>query len=102
VAVRHVFAETDIAQDQQIGHFALDGARRFCTIPSSAQAPVAISSLVSGSPKRMTAGMPSFFTSAALLDRFVDGEIEDAGHGANFLAHSLTRADEERIDETLG
>ena len=36
----------------------------FCTMPSSAHAPVAISSLVSGSPNRITLGMPSAFTSA--------------------------------------
>ena len=36
-----------------------------CTIPSSAQAPVATSSFFSGSPKRMTAGTPSAWVSRA-------------------------------------
>ena len=36
----------------------------FCTMPSSAHAPVATSSFVSGRPKRITLGMPNDFTSA--------------------------------------
>src|SRR5208337_4593506 len=52
----------------------------FCTIPLSAQAPVATSSFDSGSPKRMTLGMPSDLT----------------------FAHAFAGADEKRIDETFG
>ncbi len=45
------------------GTAALMARVAFCTMPSSAQAPVATSSFFSGSPNRITAGMPSDFTS---------------------------------------
>ena len=63
----------------------------FCTMPSSAQAPVAMSSLVSGSPNRITLGMPSALHLGALLYCFVDGEVEDSGHRTHFLAHAFSR-----------
>ena len=33
---------------------------------------------------------------------FVDGEIEDAGHGADRVAHALAGADEEGVDQVAG
>ena len=74
----------------------------FCTMPSSAQAPVATSSFDSGRPKRMTLGMPSDFHLGALFHRFVDRKIEDAGHGAHFLANAFAGTDEQRIDKAFG
>ncbi len=32
----------------------------------------------------------------------VDGEVEDAGHGADWIAHAFAGADKERIDEVAG
>jgi len=36
------------------------------------------------------------------LDRLVDGEIEDAGHGADGGADALSGADEERVNQVAG
>ena len=33
---------------------------------------------------------------------FVDGEIEDAGHGADGVAHALAGAEKERVDQVAG
>jgi hypothetical protein len=41
-------------------------------------------------------GIPS------LLHDFVDGKIEHSWHGADFLAHPLSGANEKGIDERLG
>ena len=38
----------------------------------------------------------------ALLHGFVHREVEDAGHGAHFLAHAFAGTDEQRIDKAFG
>ena len=32
----------------------------------------------------------------------VDGEVEDAGHGADFVAHAFTGAEKEGVDQVAG
>ncbi len=36
------------------------------------------------------------------LDRLVDGEVEDAGHGGDLFAYTFAGAEEERIDQLAG
>ena len=48
----------------RLGTSRLIARAALCTMPSSAHAPVAISSFDSGSPNRITLGMPRDFTSA--------------------------------------
>ena len=46
--------------------------------------------------------MPSDLRFARFLDRFVDRQVEDAGHGAHFFADALAGANEQRINERFG
>ena len=50
----------------------------------------------------MTLGMPERLDLGALLHRFVHRQVEDAGHGTNFLAHAFAGTNEQRIDEAFG
>ena len=38
----------------------------------------------------------------SFFDRFVDGEVEDAGHGTDCLANAFAGTDKERVDEVAG
>jgi len=49
--VTHVLAQANVADHQQIFHFALDSSVAAAPMPSSIQAPLACSSFDSGSPK---------------------------------------------------
>ena len=74
----------------------------FCTMPSSAHAPVAISSFCSGQPEqdyRENSKTPAF---ADLLDRLVYREVEDARHRTHFFADVCPRANEQRVDQRFG
>jgi hypothetical protein len=37
----------------------------------------------------------------ALFNQLVDREVEDAGHGGDFLAHAFARHHEQRVDQAL-
>ena len=73
----------------------------FCTMPSSAHAPVAISSFGLRQAEEDDAGNAQRLDLGALLHGFVHREVEDAGHGAHFLAHAFAGTDEQRIDESF-
>ena len=47
----------------------------------------------------MTPPMPSDSHFGAFLHQFVDRHLVVAGHGADFAAYALARADEQRQDE---
>ena len=71
-------------------------------MPFSSQAPVPCSSFDFGQAEEQQAAEAEpggFFGFAHCL---IDGEIEDAGHGTDRIAHALARADEERIDQVAG
>ena len=57
------------------GHAFLMARVACCTRPSSFHASEPTASFLSGTPKRMTAGMPSSCALLRLGDRFVDGEL---------------------------
>ena len=73
-----------------------------CTMPSSAQAPVATSSFLSGRPNRITDGHAQGMNFLRLFHRLIHREIEHARHGANFLAHTFAGTNEHGIDKRVG
>ena len=56
----------------------------------------------SGRPKSSRPPMPSAAADFGFLHRFIDGEVEDAGHRANFAADAFAGAEEQRIDQCAG
>ena len=73
----------------------------FCTMPSSAQAPVATSSFDLRQTEENDAGNAQRLHLGAFLYRFVDRQVVHAGHGAHFLANAFAGADEQRIDKAF-
>ncbi len=102
MAVRHVFAQADIAHQQQAGDLALDGASSL--LHNAVVGPGVGGNLVLRlwQSEEDNAGNAERFHFGALLYRFVHRKIEDAGHGAHFLAHAFARTDEQGIDEAFG
>ena len=65
-------------------------------------APEPTASFVSGRPNRRTPGIPFGFRRSGFPHRFVHRQLADAGHRSDFAPLSLTRTDEQRIDEHVG
>ena len=102
VTVRHVLAEADVAHDEQVGDGGLDGAGGL--LHDAVFGPGSGGNLVLGlrQAEENDGGDAEGVDLAAFLDRLIDGEVEDAGHGADRLADALAGTDEERIDEPGG
>ena len=102
VSMRGVFAQTDVGDDQQTRHFALERAHRGLDgrFRIVGRRPDRI--LLVREPEEQYAVNALGLRRRRFLDRFVNGQLIHAGHRADFASLSLTAADEERIDEHLG
>ena len=102
VAVRHVLAQADVSHDDQVGDGGLDGAGG--PLHDAVFGPGSGGDLVFRlrQAEENDGGDAEGMDLAAFLDRLIDGEVEDAGHGADRLADAFAGTDEERIDEAGG
>ena len=104
VAVAGVLAEADVGDEDKLfcGCTLLEGAKAL--LHDSVVVPGAGGLLVfavgqAEEQQSADAEARGFF---GFADGLVDGEIEDAGHGTDRVAHALAGADEERIDQVAG
>ena len=102
VAVRGVFAEADVGDDDQMRHLALDRAdgalhRRVGVGGFRAGRILAV-----GQAEEQHAEDAICLRRRRFLDGFVDRQVEDARHGADLAPYATAFADEERQDEAVG
>ncbi len=71
-------------------------------MPLSSHAPVALFVFGVGQAEEQQAANAEARGFFGFAHSLVDGEIEDAGHGADWVAHALAGADEERVDQVAG
>ena len=103
VAVRGVLAEAGVDGDASARATAFLMARMArCTRPSAFQASVPTASFFSGTPNRITAGMPSFAISSASRASLSTENWNWPGSDEISLLHAFARADEQRKDEVVG
>src|SRR5208337_3328595 len=81
--------------------FALDGPRRL--LHDAAVGPGAGGDVVLRlrQSEQKDAGNAQRLDLGTLLHRLVHGEVEDARHGAHFLAHTFAGTDKQRINESF-
>ena len=105
VAVRGVLAQANVGDHDQgfsCGATVLIARRPRWTMPSAAQAPLPCSSFLVRNAEQQHAADAERGAGFDFLHRFVDGEIEDARHGADLAAHAFAFAEKQRVDEGRG
>ena len=100
--MRHVFAQADVADQQHFGDRALDGTGS--PLHDSVFFPRAGGGFVLffRQTEQDDGGNTQRARFVGFLYRFIDRQIENAGHGAHFFAHAFAGANKERIDKVLG
>src|SRR5258707_8741273 len=99
MTMRHVFTKADIANQNEVRNFALDGAGRLLHGAVVGPGSGGYFVFFLGQAEQNYRGHSQRTRFTGLLNHLVDGEVEDSGHGADFLAYALSWADENGIDE---
>jgi hypothetical protein len=101
MSVRHVFAEANVAHQDQVWHFAFHGTcsplHDAVVGPGSGGDVIFLVGKAEENHRRHAQGINLL----CLFYRFVHREVEHAGHRADFLAHALTGANEHGVDKGL-
>jgi hypothetical protein len=102
MAVRHVFAQANVAHEDQAGNFAFDGAGGLLhdavISPGSGGDLVLFVGQAEQNYRRHAQGMYLL----GLGHGFVHRQIEDAGHRTDWLADALAGAHKHGIHESVG
>src|ERR1700730_11748652 len=99
MTMRHVFAKADIANKNEVRNFALDSAGRLLHHAVVGPGSGGYFVFLLRQAEQNYRGHPQRTRFAGFLHNLVDREVEDSGHGADFLAYALSWADEDGIDE---
>ena len=102
VSVRHVFAEADVAHQNQVGDFALHGSGSL--LHDAVVGPGSGGDVIFlvGKTEENHRGHAQGVNFLRLFHRFIHRKVEHARHRANFLAHAFAGANEHGVDEGLG
>ena len=104
MAVRGVLAQADIGD----GHQRLRGLGRFDGAEAALDDAVgriraaALLVLVVRNPKQQHSADAERGALFDFFQRLVDGQVEDAGHGADLAAYAFPLAEKQRIDQRAG
>ena len=100
--MRHVFAEADVAHQDQVRNFALHGAGGLLhdavVGPGSRGDVILLVGKTEENHRRHAQGV-NFLR---LFHRLIHREVEHARHGANLLAHTFAGANKHGVDEGVG
>ena len=104
VAVAGVLAETDVGDEDQLpgGVGAAQGAQGLLNDAAFFPCAGAVLVLGFGQAEEQEAAEAEAGGFFGFEDGFVDGEVEDAGHGADFFAYAFAGADEQGVDQVAG
>ena len=102
VAVGHVFAEANVAHQDQVWDFAFHGAGSL--LHDAVVGPGSGGDVIFlvGKAEENYRGHAQGVNFLCLFDGLIHGEVEDAGHGANCLTDALAGANEHGVDEGVG
>ena len=104
MAVAGVFAEADVGDEHELlgGCGLLEGAQSLLHDAVVVPRAGALLVLGFGQAKKQQAAESEASGFFGFAHGFVDGEIEDAGHGADGAAHALAGTEKERVDQVAG
>ncbi len=104
VAMRGVFAKTNVGDDYERLCFGggLDGSESSLDDAVGCPGAAALLVFLGGDAEEQHATDAQIGAGFDLLESFIDGEIEDAGHAADLAANALPFAKKEGIDERAG
>jgi len=97
----HVFAKTNIRDRDELGTFLFDCAQRFLNHAVLRVSAARLLIFFVGDSKKQNGLESCVPRGASLIDNFVDGELEDAGHARNRAAFVDLVADEKRENEIV-
>src|SRR5260370_39008191 len=99
MTMRHVFTKADSANKNEVRNFALEGAGRLLhhAVVGPGSGGYFVFFLGQAEENYRGHSQPLRFT--GLFLNLVDGEVEDSGHGEDFLAYALSLSDEDGLDE---
>src|SRR5713226_3108822 len=101
MTMRHVFTKADIANQNEVRNFALDGARRLLHDAVVGPGSGGYFVFFLGQAEQNYRGHSQGMRFTGLFQEAFYPEVEDSGHGADFLAYALSWADEDGIDEAF-
>jgi hypothetical protein len=99
--VRHIFAQAHVSHDEETRNLAFNGARGLLNDAIVSPGSSGFLVLRFRQAEKDYRGNAERGDIATLFDGFVDRHVEHAGHGADFLADSFTRANEKRVNEAV-
>ena len=104
VAVAGVLAEADVGDEDQLlgGRRGLEGAQALLHDAVVVICAGALLVLGFGQAEEQQAAEAEAGGFFGFANGFVDGEVEDAGHGADWAAHAFAGAEKEGIDQVAG
>jgi hypothetical protein len=104
VAVAGVLAEADVGDEDQLfgGGRGFEGAQALLHDAVLVPCAGALLVLGFGQAEEQQAAEAEARGLFGLAHGFIDGEVEDAGHGADFAAHALAGAEKEGVDQVAG
>ena len=104
MAVRGVFAEADVCDDDERLCFAggLDCAEASLDDAVGCPGSGALLVFFGGNAEEQNSADSEIGAGFDLLERLIDGEIKDAGHAADLAANTFALADKKRINESAG
>src|SRR5215471_8561554 len=99
--MRHVFAQTHIANHDQVADLLLDSAS--CALHDAIIGPGAGGHFIFRfrEAKQDDGAKAQGFAFSRLLDRFINREVKDSGHGRDFPPHSFPRTHKQWIDKVF-
>ena len=97
----HVFAKTNIRDRDQLGALLFNRAQRFLNHAVLRVSAARLLIFFVGDSKKQNCLESCVPRGASLIDNFVDGELEDAGHARNRAAFVDLVADEKRENEIV-
>ena len=102
MSVRRVLAETDIRDDDEVGHVPLQRADSRLNSGVGIRCTGSGGVLLIRDPEEQHAGDAVYLCRRCFLHRFVHRELEHAWHRRDLAADAAALAHEQRIDEAVG
>src|SRR5260370_11625452 len=99
MTMRHVFTKADIANQNEVRNFALDGAGRLLHDAVVGPGSGGYFVFFLGQAEQNYRGHSQGMRFTGLFHHLVDREVEHSGHGADFLAYPLSWSDERAITQ---
>ncbi len=102
MAVRHVFAQADVGDDQQFRQFLFEQAHGLLDDAVGGISAGGLGVLGIRDAEQQNGGHAEFMGAGGVADQFIGRKLENAGHGLDGTAEFAASADEEWQDQLRG